>query len=89
MPGMFDAHELGIPCSTCGKENKKKISWIKTHHEFTCRCGQVINLKSESLIRELGKVDAAVEKLKNKGVRNRFIHFRYKRFLTPFCVFDF
>jgi hypothetical protein len=60
MAGVFDNHELSIPCATCGESSKKSIGWIKTHNELVCPCGQVIGLKSEQLLGELKKAEKAL-----------------------------
>lgn len=60
MPGLFDAASLEIPCENCGRKTKQTIGWIKTHEQFTCPCGTVINLKADQFRRELAAAEAAL-----------------------------
>jgi hypothetical protein len=53
MSQLFGGAELPIPCPRCGHHTKKSIGWIKTHHEYTCRCGGLVTFKADKLIKPL------------------------------------
>jgi hypothetical protein len=69
MTSIFDDTEIAIPCKSCGHETKKSVRWMKANRQFTCRCGTVINLHTDELLREIAKVEAEIAKL-NRTVKS-------------------
>ena len=63
---MFDKKTIKIPCSKCGKEISKKISWIKSHNTLTCSCGSVITFEAKEFLSEISRVENAIKSLTDK-----------------------
>ncbi len=58
---IFDKQPLTIPCPQCGHETTMKISWLKTHNQYTCGgCSTDIHLNTDELLGKLGKADKQI-----------------------------
>ena len=64
MPGIFDNQSIDIPCPDCGHKVAKTIAWLKTHRDFTCRCGARVSLDPSQLRGQIAKVDRAFDDFK-------------------------
>jgi hypothetical protein len=65
MTGFLDNAEIEIPCGKCGRKTKKTIGWVNSRNKFTCSCGVVIELKTDQFKREIGKANAAIDKMRD------------------------
>jgi hypothetical protein len=63
---LFDNAELRVPCGNCSRETKKTVAWLKTHESFTCSCGTRTEIDARKFVRELQKVDKALDDLKRE-----------------------
>ena len=66
MSGIFDSEKLAITCKNCGRETKKTIAWLKTHDQFTCKCGTLTRLDKSEFTGNLRKADEAIAAFKRK-----------------------
>lgn len=48
---LFDNFEFPIKCPTCGHEEIKNLSWIKTNKSFSCPvCNCTIEIEADEMI---------------------------------------
>jgi hypothetical protein len=64
--GSFLDISLSIECPKCGSKSKKSLRWIKTHDEFTCHCGAIVSLKSESLQNKVASAEKGLAELQEQ-----------------------
>jgi transcription initiation factor TFIIIB Brf1 subunit/transcription initiation factor TFIIB len=63
--GIFDGHEIEVPCPKCGQKTKKTIGWLRDHAEMICAgCGVTIVLKDEGFRAGLDQADEAMKKVR-------------------------
>jgi len=60
----IDSTHIDLPCHECSSKTKKSIAWVKAHKQFVCACGATVRFDASQLIRELGKVEAALAAFK-------------------------
>jgi DNA-directed RNA polymerase subunit N (RpoN/RPB10) len=67
---MFSLDEQTIPitCANCGNKINKTIGWIKSNNNISCKCGIIINLKTDKFIRDIENVEKSFSDLPRKSV---------------------
>ena len=66
MSGVLDSYAIDITCQNCQRKTPKSIGWLKTHKQFTCRCGTRVDYFSGSKVKaEIIKLDQAAKRLES------------------------
>ena len=51
MSGILDSDTIDITCQNCQRKTSKSVEWLKTHKQFTCRCGTRVDYFSASKVK--------------------------------------
>ena len=51
MSGDLDSYTIDLTCQNCQRKTPKSIGWLKTHKQFTCRCGTRVDYFSASKVK--------------------------------------
>ena len=66
MSGVLASHTIDLTCQNRQRKTPKSIAWLKTHKQFTCRCGTRVDYFSGSKIKEeIIKLDQAAKRLES------------------------
>ena len=51
MSGDLDSYTIDLTCQNCQLKTQKSVGWLKTHKQFTCRCGTRVDYFSASKVK--------------------------------------
>ena len=64
MSGVLDSYTIDITCQNCQRKTPKSVGWLKTHKQFTCRCGTRVDYFSGSKV-QAEIMDQAAKRLES------------------------
>jgi hypothetical protein len=48
---------VNVPCEMCESSNRVTLTWLKVNDVMYCKCGCMINLKTEPLLSDIAKAE--------------------------------